>query len=100
MLEDGRGSRGTRGKSRILWHFGRLGVLPGVRPPAGSQVQSEGKCILTENNVLKVHRYHRCSRRPSGFRLEADSMHRSLEASLRCGEAWDKLKWMKKTHSA
>ncbi len=27
-------------------------------------------------------------------------MHRSLEASLRCGEAWDKLKWMKKTHSA
>src|SRR5229473_1334469 len=35
-----------------------------------------------------------------GFRLEADSMHRSLEASLRSGEAWDKLKWMKKTHSA
>src|SRR5712664_1968403 len=31
-----------------------------------------------------------------GFPPEADSMHRSLEASLRSGEAWDKLKWMKK----
>jgi hypothetical protein len=37
--------------------FQWFSVLPGLCQPAGSQVQSEGKCILTGNNVLKVHRY-------------------------------------------
>jgi len=58
ILADRTGSCGSGSKSRILVDFRWLSVLPGLCPPAGSQVQSEGKCILTGNNVLKDHRYH------------------------------------------
>jgi hypothetical protein len=53
ILADRTGSRGTRGKSRILMGLQRMGVRPGL--PARDR--SEGKRILIGNNVLKVHRY-------------------------------------------